>query len=418
MTKRWLKRILSIFLAAGLLVACSKPQNVSDTQNENDSQLSGTIVFWQGYSENYLTETLISEYREAFAEFIKKFTKLYPQVKIIVEFTENEQLVEELKRQVAKGLGPDLVYTRSINTLPLIKAEALLPINKYSIDLLQFRPEAIIQVLYQGKLYGIPLNLDTQVLCYNKDKVKELPESLSELIVQARRGYSVGLLSSFKDTLWGTRIFGGKLLESRGQKILDQGKGWARWMTWLKNAKNEPNFILNEDSLVLQNAFVKEQLAYHVCWSEQIPFLRESLGSDKFGIALLPEEENKLAAPPLIASSLLFSSASSPNQTKIALRFAQFLVNFQVQTEVTSRFRSIIPANKNVIFDPRLFPIQAILQEQSQIGAAFSLDQTEKVDAIFNYGGDFYTRVMAGAISPEQAASELSEMINTQFQEP
>ena len=189
-------------------------------------------------------------------------------------------------------------------------------------------------------------------------------------------------------------------------------------MEWLKNAKNEPNFILNEDSLVLQDAFIEERLAYNVCWSDQIPFLRESLGADKFGVALLPGKENKQAAPPLVVGGFLFSSASSSNQTKIALRFAQFLANTQQQTALAAQLRSFIPANREAFIDLRLFPTQGILQKQSLSVIAFSLDQTEKINALSKYGGDLYRRVMAGEISPEQAASQLTQTINAQFKDP
>ncbi len=390
-------------------------QKISDTQDEIDSKLSGTIVFWQTYPDN-LPDILISQYKEVFDQYIKKFTKLYPEVKIIAELTEEDLLVENLKEEVEKGLGPDIIFTRSFKTIPLIKTDTLLPLDQYSIDLWQFRPEAIMQVLYQSKPYGIPFNLNTQALCYNKDKVKEIPETLSELIDQGRKGYSVGIVSRFEDAFWGTGIFGGQLLDSQGRVILDQANGWARWMKWLKDAKNEPNFIFNEDALVLQNAFIESKLAYSVCWSEQIPFLRQSLGPDKFGVALLPGGENTPAAPPLVVSSFLFSSVSSPAQTKIALRFAQFLINTQVQTEMTTKFRAFIPVNKDAVIDARLFPIPGILQEQSQTGFVNTLDQQEKVDEIFNYGRDFYTRVMAGEISPEQAASQLSQIVNAEFE--
>ncbi len=414
----WLKRILSILLVAGLLVACSTTIEVDDNRNDLESRLSGTIILWQSFSRSELTESLISQYRKVFDEYIGKFTQLYPQVKIITELIEEEQLVAELERELEKSLGPDLIYTKPIYTLPLIKAKALLPLDEDAIDLLPFRSEALDQFFYQGKMYGVPLDLITQVLCYNKKKVKELPETLSELINQSRAGYSVGMLSRFDDTFWGTQIFGGQLLDAQGRVILDQGRGWVRWMEWLKNAKNEPNFILNEDSLVLQDAFIEERLAYHVCWSSQIPFLRESLGADKFGIALLPREENRQAAPPLVVEGLLFSSASSSNQTKIALLFAQFLANTQQQTALAAQLRSFIPANREAFIDLRLFPLQGILQKQSLSVTAFSLDQAEKINAITKYGQDFYKRVMAGAISPEQAASQLTQTVNTQFKVP
>ena len=430
----WLRRILSILLAAGLLVACNTTLEVSDNPDERESKLSGTIIFWHSFPQSRLTESLISRYGEVFAEYIEKFTKLYPEVHIIMEFMTDEELVEELEREVEKGLGPDVIYAESTNILPLIKAQALLPVDEDAIELWQFRSEALEQVTYQGKVYGVPIDLSTQVLCYNKKKVQELPKTLSELIVQARKGYSVGILSSFEDTVWGTQIFGAQLLDAQGRMILDQGGGWVRWMEWLINAKNEPNFILNEDPLVLQNAFIEEKLTYSVCWSSLIPFLIESLGSDKLGVALLPGGENEQftegeneqllgevnqqAAPPLVVNALVFSSASSANQNQIALKFAQLLSNTQQQKALAANLRSFIPANKSAIIDPRLFPIQGILQKQSQQAFVFSLNQTNKINAITNYGSDFYTRVMAGEMSPEEAANQLTQTINSQFEEP
>ncbi len=412
----WLKRILSILLAAGLLVACSTTIEVSDNRNERESRLSGTIVLWQSFPKSDYKESLIALYKEIFDDYIRKFTKLYPQVKILTNFIATEELVEKLEGEVEKGLGPDLIFTQHFHIFPLIKAKVLVPVDKDSIEISQFRSEALDQVLYQGKMYGVPLDLITQVLCFNKKKVKELPETLSELMTQARAGNTVGILSRFDDTLWGTRIFGGQVLDTQGRMILDQGGGWVRWMEWLINAKNEPKLILNEDPLILQNAFIEEQLAYNVCWSSQIPLLRESLGSDKLGVTLLPGEENQQAAPPLLVEALLFSSASSTTQNQIALKFAQFLANNQQQIDVATRLSSVIPANKNAIIDHRLFPLQGILQKQSQKVVVYSLDQTEKINAIINYGRDFYTRVMVGEISPEQAASQLTQTINSQFE--
>ncbi len=432
----WLRRILSILLAAGLLVACNTTLEVSDNPDERESKLSGTIIFWHSFPQSRFTESLISRYEELFAEYIEKFTKLYPEVHIIMEFIAEEDLVEELEREVEKGLGPDVIYGRSIKILPLIKAQALLPVDEDAIELWQFRSEALEQVIYQGQVYGVPIDLWTQVLCYNKKKVKvqEPPKTLSELITQARTGYSVGLLSSFEDTVWGTQIFGAQLLDAQGRIILDQGGGWVRWMEWLINAKNEPNFILNQDHRVIQNAFIEEKLTYGVCWSAIIPFLIESLGSDKLGVALLPGGENEQftegeneqllgevnqqAAPPLVVNALVFSSASSANQNQIALKFAQLLSNTQQQKTLAAGLRSFIPANKSAIIDPRLFPIQGILQKQSQQAFVFSLNQTNKTNAITNYGRDFYTRVMAGEMSPEEAANQLTQTINSQFEEP
>ena len=79
---------------------------------------------------------------------------------------------------------------------------------------------------------------------------------------------------------------------------------------------------------------------------------------------------------------------------------------------------SFIPANREAFIDLRLFPLQGILQKQSLSVTAFSLDQMVKINAVSKYGGDLYRRVMAGEISPEQAASQLTQTINAQFKVP
>ncbi|MGK7933285.1 MAG: hypothetical protein AB4041_17895, partial [Microcystaceae cyanobacterium] len=155
--------MLSILLAAGFLVACSTIREVSENRNEIENQLSGTIILWQSFSPSELTESFIAQYEEVVDEYIGKFTKLYPQVKIITKLIEEEQLVEALERKLEKGLGPDLIHTRSIYILPLIKAKALLPLEEDSLDFSQFRSEALEQVFYQDKIYGVPLDLSTQV---------------------------------------------------------------------------------------------------------------------------------------------------------------------------------------------------------------------------------------------------------------
>ena len=405
--------VLVIFMISTTACTPVVRSQLSSNNDQDNNKLSGTIVFLQSYPQEYFSPELIAQYQGAINRYINKFKKLYPEVNIILETINEADLIETIANGVSKGLSPDLIITQSHFILPLLKVNGIIPLDQFDIDLTQFRRESIVQVLYQGKIYALPFTINTQLLCYNKEKVLEVPKTLSELILQARRGYSVGVLSTFDDTFWGTRIFGGRLMNSQGDLILDQNDGWIKWIEWLKSAKNEPNFILNEDPFALQDAFIEGKLAYNVCWSEQIPLLRQSLGKDKFGVALLPEENEVQASPPLVSVTILLGSVSSANQTKIALRFAQFLVNKQTQTEITNKFRSLIPANENVIFDPRLFPIQATLQEQSRSAFTFSLDQSKKMGLIIKLGREFYTRVMAGEITPEEAARELSSNINS-----
>ncbi len=78
---------------------------------------------------------------------------------------------------------------------------------------------------------------------------------------------------------------------------------------------------------------------------------------------------------------MLFNQASSPNQTRLALKLADFLTNVEQQTQAEIEV-PIIPSNKNVTLNQELFPIRATLIDQAQSGVAFSLDDGEKLTVL------------------------------------
>ena len=157
------------------------------------------------------------------------------------------------------------------------------------------------------------------------------------------------------------------------------------------------------------------KLAYLTCASFWIPQLSEALGKDKLGATLLPGETNQPATPALSASLLLFNQASSPNQARLALKLAQFLTNVEQQKQVQAAV-PFIPSNKNVTLNRQLFPIRATLLDQSRTAAAFSLDDAEKIETIKDYGDILYRKILAGEITPDEAATQLDQTVNRQFE--
>ena len=96
----------------------------------------------------------------------------------------------------------------------------------------------------------------------------------------------------------------------------------------------------------------------------------------------------------------------------MALQLAGFLTNVEQQTRLALETESLIPANSKVKLDRRLSPIQAVLFVQSKTAVAAPLDyvyEFAKADDI--YGNLYYKLVMAGEISPKEAAAKLTEKI-------
>ena len=129
----------------------------------------------------------------------------------------------------------------------------------------------------------------------------------------------------------------------------------------------------------------------------------------------MPGRENQPATPPLWTLGFIFNGASSQNQHQLALKLAQFLTNAQYQQQLQVQAAFLIPVNKNVKVNFNLFPKQAVLVEQTKTGIVVSLDQLEKNQAIFEYGYSLYDQVIAGEITPEEAAWKIQQAVNNQF---
>ena len=410
------RAVKALLLCVFWLAACS---DLTERQTDIHQQetLRGQLVLWARTNELW-TESILARFKEEVGEVVVEFTDLYQGVEIVIEFMQEDQLLEEFITQVNRGFGPDLVLTSSRNILVLGQAGVLQDLSDHEIEFSSFRSEALRQVHFQGKVYGWPMFLHTQVLCYNKAKVNTPPTTLTELRSQALTGYSVGMVSDFSRTFWGAQIFGGKLFDPKGRVVLERDTGWAKWMEWLKATKDDPNFILSPDAPALQEAFIEGRLAYIVCDSVWIPTFRQALGNQQFGVALLPGAANQSAGPFLEPSVLLFNRVSNRNQTQLALKFAKFLTNLAQQREMVADLPAFIPVNTQVQIDPRLFPIQGVLQKQSRTGIATPLNTHHEINDFYRYADTLYQQVLAGEMPADKAADQLAKHFNTELNEP
>lgn len=408
-------RIVIVCITFVLVISCSARSAIqkNDEQPEN---LQGNIALWIELPLG-LTESQHRKVQDVLGDVIEEWSELYPQTEVFIKFFLAEKILEPFVAQVTRGAGPDLILTYyNPALLQLIEDGVLRSLHADEVNTFQFRPEALESVRYDDELYGIPAYLSTQVLCYNKDKVdlSALPQTLPALIEQARKGYSVGIHSGFAATLWGTGLFGRQLSDVQEPAILAWRRGWKQWMEWLKDAQNEPNLILSEDTQALQQAFVDGQLAYLTCHSDWTPYFSDVLGRDTLGATLLPGNDFQSAIPPLVTTSFFFNQASSDNQTKLAIKLAQFITNEEQQKQIAAGI-PFIPSNKNLTFNPQLFPIRATLLEQAKTARNLSLDDAETLEAVKFQGDSFYQKILAGEIDTDDAAIEMRRAVDQQL---
>ena len=318
--------------------------------------LEGRILLWHAWQGSE-AETLNN--------LIDKFHDIYPGITVISSSYAPEDLEHEFRDKSSQGLGPDLLIGEQM-WIPELADELLIqPMDETNIDPERYLSSALTTLRYQGKLYGLPLSVQTWGLYYNKRLVKtEPPHTLDALLEQAEGGVKVAINTNFADAFWGIQAFGGQLMDENGRVVLNQG-GFTNWLDWLVEAQNAPNIIMSSDGEMLETLFRDGEVAYYVGRSTKLHDFQEAFGEDTIGVAPLPSGPTDLAGPFLEAEPLLLSSASSPVQTKRALLLIEFLTNIEQQRKLAQQ-TGRIPANPQVRIDRRVSPAVAGFVEQSK----------------------------------------------------
>lgn len=377
------------------------------TLDENvvgSAKTAGTILIWHSWGE---TEAA------ALQEVLDKFSELHPDANIIVDHIDPNELRSLFEEAATTGFGPDILIGPNDWVHPLAEARLIQNVDARLDEEVRQRylPAALETLRYEGGLYGLPASLRTPGLYYNKGLVDKPVATLEELLAQAREGREVGINTSFTQAFWGIRAFGGRLFNEEGKVILDQG-GFANWLNWLKSAQNSPGIVLGTNQDSLRALFEQGDLAYLVDGSWNLSQIRESLGQDQVGVVPLPAGPTGSSGPFLGVEALMFSSASSAQQTDLALKTAQFITNAEQQTTLM-RKAAQIPANVHVKINARLNP--AISAFATQARTAVPLPNTPKMETVQTVGDDAYTQVLEGLQGPVEAALQVTNQINQAY---
>lgn len=381
--------IFSVFLAA-----CG-------SDHADKTPLKTPLILWHSWDEK---ETAVLH------ELLNKFMVVYPDIHVIQAAFPPDKLAQEFSTQARLGLGADIVMLPNSAVLTLAQSGLIQPIDE-RVDPAAYLSAALNTLRYGGRLYGLPLSLRTTALYYNRALVNAPPKTLPELLEQAADGKSVGLNSSFYAAFWGIQAFGGQMFDEDGRVILNQG-GFANWLSWLKKAQQSPNVILTNDPATLRSMFLKGQLAYYADRSELLPSLQQELGENVVGVAPFPAGTGKPSGPILETEALLLNAASSDEQAALALKLAQFLTNFEQQSELIRQLRRV-PANSRVWVDPRIYP--AVAGFSAQARTAVALPNLPQAADIESAGNDAYIQALSGVFDPQKAATMLTEQMNARY---
>lgn len=207
-----MKKILAAALASCTLLAaftsCSATGNSTgsetsggslsapDSHEEKDVNL--VVTWWGNQTRNDRTQTVIDMYMEE-----------NPNVTIDGQFFEYGDYWTKMSANAAANMLPDIIQDNAITFMPYVEAGQLLDLTPYTedgtIDISNVSPELLEQGKVDGKLYAIPLGVNSAGLVYNKTLLDEngiVVKDLMNLEEYAALCKEVYEKTGYKTDLW------------------------------------------------------------------------------------------------------------------------------------------------------------------------------------------------------------------------
>ncbi|EST33903.1 ABC transporter substrate-binding protein [Streptomyces niveus] len=235
------RRTVLAAIGAGTAAALSGCGGGSTAADSADGPAEGEITLLTPIYEGANGKTLLEQ------EILGGFRKKHPDVKVNVDYTTYAQLNEKITTGLAGGLLPD-VLMMGVGWIPPFaakKAIAELPESLASAH--DYEKRVLEPSRYDGKLYALPVVLDTRIVVYRKDHfaeagIKKTPANWAELRAVAKQLTKDGRLGfdPFSIDLrqcWETFLFanGGRLFSEDGTKVLFTESGGVEALQFFKD---------------------------------------------------------------------------------------------------------------------------------------------------------------------------------------
>ncbi|GAA1369363.1 ABC transporter substrate-binding protein [Streptomyces beijiangensis] len=165
-------------------------------------------------------------------DIIGGFHKKYPDVKVTVDYTTYTQLNEKITTAMAGGLLPDVMMMGVGWIPPFAAKKAIAELPESLAAAHDYEKRVLEPSRYDGRLYALPVVLDTRIVVYRKDHfaeagIKKTPANWTELRAMAKQLTTKGRIgfdpfSAELRQVWETFLFanGGSLFSDDGKKVL------------------------------------------------------------------------------------------------------------------------------------------------------------------------------------------------------
>lgn len=322
-------------------------------QSPNDEN---KIVLWHSYR---------GEERAALEEIVQNYNNKNPIKQVKLLYIPTDAFADKLTNSIPRGKGPD-VFIFAHDRIGdwagklLIEPLEFLMTNEFRDRFLEttlqsfiYRDEGLSRFVYEGSIYGLPLNFKVLALYYNKKFVSSPPKTTDELRALAKkftdRKKGIYGLVYANDKLYFHSPwyfgFGAEIFNETGNVVLNSEEA-QKSMLFARKLYQEDKIMPDEITSTLVTSLFNDNRAVFVING---PWFKAEIRPEvNYGIAVLPlisENKNQPAKPFLTVEGVILSAYS--HNKKEAFAFMRYLASPEAQI-ILARKGGQIPSLKQV----------------------------------------------------------------------
>ena len=386
---------------------------------------AGEIKFWSWRNED----------KAVYADLIKDFNKLHPDVKVTFEGFEPQNYATVLSTALAADKGPDVMMVRAYGAFEAVaKPGYLLELNEQNVPGITKFPEPALKaetLRSDGKIYAVPFASQTMLIVYNtelfaKHGVK-VPETWDELLDASKKLKAAGVIpfGNGTATAWQNETIVGALLSSM------LGKQFEADILSGKADFTDKRFV---DALAKLQALAKDYFApsyegIDYASSQQLfssgaaamfaggsfevaPFLKANpaLKLDVFASPVAKKGDERLVA--LFLDGGYAANAKTANKAD-ALKFINFLASKDFGDKFANALSNLSPIPGVTFKDPTLAKVAELNKSSMGYLMLVHFRYQEPSGSVLEQAA--VQKLLAGKQTPAEAGSEITKGIATYY---
>ncbi|SKA99031.1 carbohydrate ABC transporter substrate-binding protein, CUT1 family [Caloramator quimbayensis] len=402
-----IKKIISLVciavLIGSLFVGCGKKSETSTTNQTNQTQETKTpknLIVW-----SHLTDKEVAEVDKVAQEWAKKTGNT---VKVQADKGDFQAYLQAANSSKA----PDIMFGIAHDNLGTFqKAQLLAEVPSDVVDRSKYVPMALDAVSYDGKLFGIPLAMETYALFYNTDKLSAPPATMEDLIAAGQKNGFQYDINNFYFTYAFIAANGGYVFKNNGGALdpNDIGlgnegaiKGYQMLADFVQKYKFMPATLKGDDA---KAAFQKGKTALYISGPWDVQGFKDA--GVKFAVAPLPKT-NGQPTPSFVGIQAAFVNANSKNQAE-AWDLMKYLVENTPMPLLKSGNRIPVLNSELEKDEVKNDSIISAFAEQAKYGTP--MPNIPEMAAVWKPAGDNLTLLTSGKSKPDAVAKNIVDQV-------